>query len=97
MDPAGRRRRSKIIGARSYYGGNTTLSVLDREGHGTHTASTAAGRAVAGASLGGLAGGTARGAVPGARLAVYKVCWEDGCSSETSWRRSTTPSPTAWT
>ena len=82
MDPAGRRRRSKIIGARSYYGGNTTLSVLDREGHGTHTASTAAGRAVAGASLGGLAGGTARGAVPGARLAIYKVCWEDGCSSE---------------
>ena len=73
---------SKIIGARSYYGGNTTLSVLDREGHGTHTASTAAGRAVAGASLGGLAGGTARGAVPGARLAVYKVCWEDGCASE---------------
>ncbi|RLM87421.1 hypothetical protein C2845_PM04G06540 [Panicum miliaceum] len=73
---------NKIIGARSYYGGNTTLSVLDREGHGTHTASTAAGRAVAGASLGGLAGGTARGAVPGARLAVYKVCWEEGCSSE---------------
>ncbi|RLN35070.1 hypothetical protein C2845_PM03G24180 [Panicum miliaceum] len=73
---------NKIIGARSYYGGNTTMSVLDREGHGTHTASTAAGRAVAGASLGGLAGGTARGAVPGARLAVYKVCWEEGCSSE---------------
>ncbi|KAG2632658.1 hypothetical protein PVAP13_2NG103400 [Panicum virgatum] len=73
---------NKIIGARSYYGGNTTLSVLDREGHGTHTASTAAGRAVAGASLGGLAGGTARGAVPAARLAIYKVCWEDGCSSE---------------
>ncbi|XP_072147883.1 cucumisin [Setaria viridis] len=73
---------NKIIGARSYRDGNTTLSVLDNEGHGTHTASTAAGRAVPGASLGGLAGGTARGAVPGARIAVYKVCWEDGCSSE---------------
>jgi subtilisin family serine protease len=73
---------NKIIGARSYLDGNTTLSVLDHEGHGTHTASTAAGRAVPGASLGGLAGGTARGAVPGARIAVYKVCWKDGCSSE---------------
>jgi subtilisin family serine protease len=29
----------------------------------------------------GLANGTARGAVPAARLAAYKVCWEDsGCS-----------------
>ncbi|CAN6203476.1 unnamed protein product [Urochloa humidicola] len=73
---------NKIIGARSYRDGNTTFSVLDGEGHGTHTASTAAGVPVAGASLGGLAAGTARGAVPGARLAVYKVCWEDdGCSS----------------
>ncbi|CAN6180445.1 unnamed protein product [Urochloa humidicola] len=73
---------NKIIGARSYRDGNTTFSVLDEEGHGTHTSSTAAGVPVPGASLGGLAGGTARGAVPGARLAVYKVCWEDGCSSE---------------
>ncbi|KAJ1288691.1 hypothetical protein BS78_02G107400 [Paspalum vaginatum] len=73
---------NKIIGARSYKDGNTTWSPRDLEGHGTHTASTAAGRAVRGASLGGLAGGTARGGVPGARLAVYKVCWEEGCSSE---------------
>nr|CAB3456143.1 unnamed protein product [Digitaria exilis] len=74
---------NKIIGARAYYNGDRTVSVLDDEGHGTHTSSTAAGRAVAGASLGGLAGGIARGAVPGARLAVYKVCFgEEGCSSE---------------
>lgn len=26
-----------------------------------------------------VAQGTARGAVPAARLAIYKVCWEDGC------------------
>ena len=48
-------------------------------GHGSHTASTVAGRAVANVSFAGLAAGTARGAVPGARLAIYKVCQEDGC------------------
>lgn len=31
------------------------------------------------ASLYGLAYGTARGGVPSARIAVYKVCWSDGC------------------
>ena len=28
----------------------------------------------------GLGSGTARGGVPSARLAVYKICWSDGCS-----------------
>jgi hypothetical protein len=37
-----------------------------------------AGRAVSNVNFGGLAAGTARGAVPGARLAVYKVCWNGG-------------------
>ena len=37
-----------------------------------------AGRAVGNVSFDGLAAGVARGAVPGARLAVYKVCWEGG-------------------
>ncbi|XP_039834292.1 cucumisin-like [Panicum virgatum] len=68
---------NKIIGARAYNQGSSTgLSPLDEDGHGSHTASTAAGRAVGDVSFGGLAAGTARGAVPGARLAVYKVCWE---------------------
>uniref|UniRef100_A0A0D3ETK9 Subtilisin-like protease n=2 Tax=Oryza TaxID=4527 RepID=A0A0D3ETK9_9ORYZ len=77
----------KIIGARYYvkayearYGAvNTTnayRSPRDHDGHGTHTASTVAGRTVPGvAALGGFAPGTASGGAPLARVAVYKVCW----------------------
>ncbi|KAG8100238.1 hypothetical protein GUJ93_ZPchr0013g37927 [Zizania palustris] len=91
---------NKIIGARAYKDGVTTFLPRDEEGHGTHTASTAAGVPVRHASLGGLAAGTARGAVPAARLAIYKVCWaagRRGARRRTSWRRSTTPSQTVWT
>ncbi|KAG6480836.1 hypothetical protein ZIOFF_057424 [Zingiber officinale] len=49
-------------------------SPLDFIGHGSHTSSIAAGRSISQASLYGLAKGTARGAVPSAKLAVYKVC-----------------------
>lgn len=31
------------------------------------------------ANLFGLQPGTARGGVPSARIAVYKICWFDGC------------------
>lgn len=77
----------KIIGARYYLKAyeahyntlNTTCafrSPRDHDGHGTHTASTVAGRTVPGVSaLGGFAAGTASGGAPLARLAVYKVCW----------------------
>jgi hypothetical protein len=40
---------------------------VDTVGHGSHTASTVAGRVVEGVGLAGLAAGSARGAVPGAR------------------------------
>nr|CAB3455942.1 unnamed protein product [Digitaria exilis] len=67
---------NKIIGARAYHNGVTGMSPVDDHGHGSHTASIVAGRAVSNVSLDGLATGTARGAVPGARLAVYRVCWQ---------------------
>lgn len=63
---------SKLIGARYYEPGSE--SALDFVGHGTHTASTAAGSVVEGASYFGLANGTARGGVPSARIAVYCIC-----------------------
>ncbi|KAF6161082.1 hypothetical protein GIB67_007723 [Kingdonia uniflora] len=74
---------NKIIGARFYNsdeGTNVQISARDVDGHGTHTASTAAGNKVVGASFYGLARGNARGGVPSARIAVYKVCGKEGCS-----------------
>ncbi|KAK7345373.1 hypothetical protein VNO77_15977 [Canavalia gladiata] len=55
-------------------------SPADEEGHGTHTASTAAGVAVKSGSLYGIGKGTVRGGVASARKAMYKVCWSEGCS-----------------
>ncbi|XP_039051590.1 subtilisin-like protease SBT1.1 [Hibiscus syriacus] len=81
----------KLIGARYFYGGylaaggriNKTeeyLSARDAAGHGTHTASTAAGDVVENANLYGLANGSAAGMRYSSRIAAYKVCWP-GCTS----------------
>jgi subtilisin family serine protease len=73
----------KIIGARYYAAGvdkayqeKNYMSARDINGHGTHTASIAAGTVVEGVSLHGLGVGVARGGAPQARLAVYKVGWD---------------------
>ncbi|RWR75991.1 subtilisin-like protein protease SBT4.3 isoform X1 [Cinnamomum micranthum f. kanehirae] len=72
---------NKVIGARYYkFPEEDITSARDTDGHGTHTASTAAGRRVKGTSFFGIAQGSARGAVPSARIAVYKVCGEMSCS-----------------
>ncbi|KAE8656789.1 Subtilase 4.13, putative isoform 2 [Hibiscus syriacus] len=70
----------KIIGAR-FYTSSPEASARDEVGHGSHTASTAAGNAVKNASFFGLGQGTARGEVPSARIAAYKVCSQKGCES----------------
>ncbi|KAL2329068.1 hypothetical protein Fmac_022495 [Flemingia macrophylla] len=86
----------KLIGARFFSKGhvpgaasgplnpiNDTVefrSPRDADGHGTHTASTAAGRYAFQANMSGYAAGIAKGVAPKARLAVYKVCWKNaGC------------------
>ncbi|GMN68627.1 hypothetical protein TIFTF001_037680 [Ficus carica] len=85
----------KIIGARAflkrYYVSNlvtstsnlstSTNSPRDIRGHGTHTASTAAGSMVSNASFYKYANGEAIGVATKARIAVYKVCAVKSCKS----------------
>jgi hypothetical protein len=56
----------------------------DSDGHGTHTASTAAGNALPTARVFGTERGPLRGVAPGAWVSVYKVCGRDGCFSSDS-------------
>ncbi|KDP36888.1 hypothetical protein JCGZ_08179 [Jatropha curcas] len=74
----------KIIGARFYDSPEDDEDEIyqtprDAIGHGTHVAATAAGAVVSNASYYGLAEGTAKGGSPMSRIAVYRVCSENGC------------------
>ncbi|WP_433443772.1 S8 family serine peptidase [Nonomuraea sp. CA-141351] len=54
-------------------------SARDSNGHGTHTASTSAGGAVADANPMGISRGPIHGIAPAAEVSVYKVCGAEGC------------------
>ncbi|BAF29685.2 subtilisin-like protease 4 [Oryza sativa Japonica Group] len=69
----------KLIGGSSFIRGQKSAPPTDDSGHGTHTASTAAGGFVDGASVFGNGNGTAAGMAPRAHLAIYKVCSDKGC------------------
>ncbi|CAO2040475.1 unnamed protein product [Urochloa humidicola] len=84
---------NKLVGAKFFYQGyeaslghpinetKESKSPLDTSGHGTHTASTVAGSAVADAAYFNYAKGKAVGMAPAARIAIYKACWAGGCAS----------------
>ena len=87
----------KIVGARYYYAGfgrkniNKTdfKSPRDGAGHGSHTSSTAAGNYGVTMTIDGNTIGVGSGMAPGAKIAMYKVCWTgdgvpDGCFNSDS-------------
>lgn len=92
---------TKIVGARYFVTGfgagnlgdaevGEYVSPRDGDGHGSHTASTAAGDGGVETTVGGIAFGEVSGVAPAAKVAAYKVCWsgpdpvgtdDDGCAS----------------
>jgi subtilisin family serine protease len=89
----------KLVGARYYLTAfgkkhiakSDYLSPRDGAGHGSHTSSTAAGNYNVPVSIDGIVidDGHASGMAPGAKLAMYKVCWTgkdvpDGCANSDS-------------
>lgn len=73
---------NKVIGARWYNASSLSdfeseyESPRDYNGHGSHTASTAAGNHAVPATINGIAVGPVSGMAPAARLAIYKALWQ---------------------
>ncbi len=65
-------------------GATGVCSPRDADGHGTHTASTSAGSAVAHATIFGVDRGAISGIAPGASVIAYRVCLAAGCYSSDS-------------
>ena len=92
---AGTECNSKVIGARYYGEGYKAIvppdqrsplelfSPVDVHGHGSHTASTAAGNSGIAQTAGGRDFGVSSGVAPAAKVAVYKVCWEGATPATT--------------
>lgn len=83
----------KLIGGRFYaegadaaggIGEDDFRSPEDNEGHGSHTASTAAGDSGTRMVVEGNDFGLGSGMAPAAKVASYKVCWEAGCFTSDS-------------
>ena len=87
----------KLVGARYYLAGFGKKHIAkvdyqsprDGAGHGSHTSSTAAGNANVPVTIDGKSMGMASGMAPGAKIAMYKVCWDgkdvpDGCFNSDS-------------
>ena len=94
---------TKVIGARYFVNGfglanlgnastgtGEFVSPRDGDGHGSHTASTAAGNYETAADVLDRDFGLISGVAPGAKIAAYKVCWsgpdpavqtDDGCTT----------------
>ncbi len=83
----------KVVSARYYADGYLSeadraaipatefISPRDGNGHGSHTAGTAAGRFGVDVRIDGGDYGRASGMAPAAKIAVYKVCWEAAAAS----------------
>ncbi|KAK3125495.1 hypothetical protein QOZ80_7BG0605760 [Eleusine coracana subsp. coracana] len=77
----------KLVGARAFdvssqfVQGTVPSSPRDKDGHGTHVASTAAGAEVPGAGMFMFSRGTARGVAPKARIAMYNACGVQNCQT----------------
>ena len=88
----GKECNTKVIGARSFsstYESQTPagqrtdfLSPRDGDGHGTHVASTAAGKAGVAASVAGHSFGKISGVAPAAKLAIYKIAFTSATDEE---------------
>ncbi|BCB80360.1 hypothetical protein Pflav_067700 [Phytohabitans flavus] len=75
----------KLIGGATFletylsrHDGEDYTAARDSSGHGTHTASTAAGNVLTSAKLFGIERGPVRGVAPGAWISVYKALGEAG-------------------
>jgi subtilisin family serine protease len=68
--------RAGYVASGTAFAAGEFLSARDSDGHGTHTATTAAGNSQTPAEIDGEDVGPVHGIAPRARVAVYKVCWD---------------------